>query len=124
MVISERRHAVQTRSLNAQQTHAFDDLGCALLWLDGKDLRAGSDGGPEVWAKISADGDWIDARLARFESGLTTPMAYGFGASEEGLSLAEVHATVLDMERRRRSRSTTQTHKAHSHEDERGEDVE
>jgi copper chaperone NosL len=124
MVISERRHAVQIRELGERQTHAFDDLGCALLWLEEQGLLAGSDEGPEVWARATADGDWSDARAARFETGLTTPMGYGFGVADSGISLGEVQAQTIETERRRRSRSVKQTN-PHDHRDhEKGEDVE
>ena len=103
MVISERRHAVQIRELGARRMHAFDDLGCALLWLDEQQLLPGSEGGPEVWAMDSTAGDWIDAREAQFEAGLTTPMAYGFGVATHGISLAEARVQVRETEQNRRS---------------------
>lgn len=103
MVISERRHAVQIRLPGDRQPHAFDDLGCGLLWLEGQELRTANVEGLEVWVKESATGDWIDARGAKFEEGLTTPMAYGFGVASSGLSLAEVQLAVRETERRRRA---------------------
>ena len=103
MVISERRHAVQIRELGARRMHAFDDLGCALLWLDEQQLLPGSEGGPEVWAMDSTASDWIDAREAQFEAGLTTPMAYGFGVATHGISLAEARVQVRETEQNRRS---------------------
>jgi hypothetical protein len=122
MVISERRHAVQIRMLGARETHAFDDLGCALLWLEEQGLLAGSDGGPEVWVKDSPSGGWIDARGALFEAGLTTPMAYGFGLADHGIPLGQVQTRVRESELRRRSRSTNQVHRD-DHENEKGEEV-
>ena len=125
MVISERRHAVQIRKLGERQTHAFDDLGCALLWLEEQGLLAGSEEGPEVWTRTTADGDWIDARIARFETGLTTPMGYGFGVADSGVSLGEVQTQTIEMERRRRSRSVNEPRRHDHHLDhEEGEDVE
>jgi len=123
MVISERRHAVQIRMLGDRQTHAFDDLGCGLLWLDQQGVQAGGEDGPEVWVKDSKNGDWIDGRSAEFEAGLTTPMAYGFGAAKNGLSLAEVQASVRKTERRRRSPIANRTEHSHHHEDTKGEDL-
>jgi copper chaperone NosL len=122
MVISDRRHAIQIRLFEDRQTHAFDDLGCGLLWLDQQGLRAGSDDGPEIWVKDSEAGDWIDARSAAFEAGLTTPMAYGFGVTERGLSLIEVQVAVLETERRRRSPMAKQMDHADRLEDTRGKD--
>jgi nitrous oxide reductase accessory protein NosL len=105
MVISEQRHAVQIRMLGARQTHAFDDLGCALLWLEEQGLRAGGGERPEIWVKGSTASDWIDAHGAQFEAGLSTPMAYGFGVAEHGISLGEVETQVRETERQRRSHS-------------------
>jgi hypothetical protein len=108
MVISERRHAVQIRKLGAPRTHAFDDLGCALLWLEDQGLLAGGEEGPEVWIMDSTAGDWIDARESQFESGVTTPMAYGFGLADHGIPLEEVQVQVRKTEQGRRSRKSNQ----------------
>jgi hypothetical protein len=120
-VISERRHAVQIRELGARRIHAFDDLGCALLWLDEQELLPGSEGGPEVWAMDSRAGNWIDAREAQFEAGLTTPMAYGFGVANHGISLAEARAQVRETELNRRSGIMN---RVLEHDDEKGQDLE
>jgi hypothetical protein len=112
MVISEQRHAVQIRRLGARQTHAFDDLGCALLWLEEQGLMAGGGEGPEIWVNDSTADDWIDARSAQFEAGLSTPMDYGFGVAEHGISLGEVEARVRETERQRRSRSANQVRRS------------
>jgi copper chaperone NosL len=121
MVISERRHAVQIRELGARRIHAFDDLGCALLWLEEQKLLPGSEGGPEVWAMDSTASDWIDAREAQFEAGLTTPMAYGFGVATHGISLAEVGAQVRETELNRRSGIAN---RVLQNDDEKGQDLE
>jgi copper chaperone NosL len=106
MVISERRHAVQVRLLGDRRTYAFDDLGCGLLWLDQRDVLAGGAQGPEVWVIKDQTEHWIDGRAVSFGTGLTTPMAYGFGPSEGGISLAEAQIAVRDAERIRRSSDT------------------
>ncbi|MBW2291028.1 MAG: hypothetical protein JRG94_01815 [Deltaproteobacteria bacterium] len=117
MVISERRHAVQVRMPGEHGTHAFDDLGCALLWLEeqgleeqgleeqGLDEQGLDESKPplEVWVRDPTGAHWIDGHDARFEGGLSTPMAYGFGAAEGGISLGVVQQRVRDAERRRRS---------------------
>ena len=118
MVISERRHAVQVRKLGERRTHAFDDLGCALFWLDEQGLLAGSEQGPEVWVKGASDSEWIDARTSRFEEGFSTPMAYGFGVADQGLTLSEVQARVRKKEIGRRSGSLQNT----DHEDDHAKD--
>ena len=121
MVISERRHAVQVRELGAHRIHAFDDLGCALLWLEEQKLLPGRKGGPEVWAMDSMAGKWIDARDARFEAGLTTPMAYGFGVATHGISLAEAGVQVRETELNRRSGIAN---RVLEHDNDKGQDLE
>jgi hypothetical protein len=121
MVISEQRHAVQVRRLGDPKTHAFDDLGCALVWLDELGLLAGSDRGPEVWVKEGLASDWIDARTARFGEGFSTPMAYGFGATDQGIAIGEVQERVRERENRRRSGSLHDT-RLHDHEKDRAVD--
>jgi copper chaperone NosL len=103
MVISERRHAVQIRALGERRTHAFDDLGCALLWLDEQGLPADEEPRTEFWVRDPVGPGWIDGHDAHFEDGFSTPMAYGFGAAERGISLGEVQLRVREAERRRRS---------------------
>jgi copper chaperone NosL len=104
MVISERRHAVQIREIGERRTHAFDDLGCALLWLDGRESVSSDGEDPEIWVRNASGADWIDARNARFEEGQSTPMAYGFSSAEAGVELADMRARVRETERQRRSR--------------------
>ena len=102
MVISERHHAVQTRRTGERAVHAFDDLGCALLWLDehgGLDSRPR----PELWVRHSAGTMWTDAHTARFEPGHLTPMQYGWVVADGGSLLQAVREQVREAERLRRS---------------------
>ncbi len=102
MVISEKRHAAQIRVPGESTAHAFDDLGCAVLWLD---EQAVTDNEPrhEVWVRDPTGTQWTDGHAAHFEDGLSTPMAYGFGTAESGVSLDAVRDRVREAERLRRS---------------------
>ncbi len=113
MVISERRHAVQTRTPGDPTAQAFDDLGCAVLWLDEQKLSE-SDPRQEIWVRDSSDAQWISAYGAKFEDGLPTPMAYGFAAAREGLTFEVVRERIRSAERARRAPS--QGHAHHHHE--------
>jgi nitrous oxide reductase accessory protein NosL len=104
MAISDRRYAAQVRFAGDRQAHVFDDLGCALLWLDEAD--AGSETSAEIWVRGPSGKEWIDAREAFFSEGLGTPMSYGFGttaSTREGLRMAQVRERVRAVEDERRS---------------------
>lgn len=105
MVLSDRNHAAQIRFQNAdtrQTVWKFDDLGCALLWLDKQPWR--DDPGVEIWVSEHASGNWIDARTAHYVPGQLTPMEYGLGAQTEPtadtLSFAQARSHIAQIERR------------------------
>ena len=98
MVLGDRQHAAQIRLPDADgrpKVYFFDDLGCALIWLQDQDNGQGP--GTEIWVTDWRDGHWIDARGARYLGGQQTPMAYGFGAQEEAAP------ETIDFEQARRS---------------------
>jgi len=106
MVLSDRRHAAQVRYAPGDgapgQVKKFDDLGCALLWLDQQPWRERP--GVEIWVADHRDGRWLDARSAHYITGRLTPMQYGLGAQAEpapgALDLAQARAHVYEVERR------------------------
>ena len=85
MVLSDRQHAAQVRHTPADgsrgQLKKFDDLGCAVLWLDQQPWHA--EPGVEIWVTDHRDGHWLDARSAFYMTGQLTPMQYGLGAQAE-----------------------------------------
>ena len=83
MAISDRNYAVQVRGGPKSKVFKFDDLGCAVHWL--KDQPWGNDPTTEIWVADFRNGKWLDARVARYVVGKTTPMGYGYGASSEAL---------------------------------------
>jgi copper chaperone NosL len=106
MVLSDRHQAAQVRYLPEGSRYSkvlmFDDIGCALLWLEDKpwkDLPS-----TEIWVADHRDGRWIDARTAYFVPGLKTPMDYGLGAQTQpvagALDFAQARTHVLAMEQR------------------------
>jgi len=85
MVLSDRVHAAEVRRAASDgtrgQVQKFDDLGCAVLWLDQQAWK--DETGVEIWVTDYRDGSWIDARSAFYVSGRHTPMQYGLGAQTE-----------------------------------------
>jgi nitrous oxide reductase accessory protein NosL len=106
MAISDRHFAAQIRTTSDHRAHTFDDLGCALLWLDGEGEELG--GAEEIWVRDREGAGWLDARAAHFVAKEHTPMNYGFGAvddaAEESLTLEEVRVRVRKVEGGRRAR--------------------
>lgn len=85
MVLSDRQHAAQVRYTPVDgsrgQVKKFDDLGCAVLWLEQQPWHA--EPGVEIWVTDHRDGHWLDARTAFYVTGQLTPMQYGLGAQAE-----------------------------------------
>jgi len=86
MAVSDRYSAAQVRGAPAGQAtrvYTFDDIGCAVIWLDGQSWK--DDARTEIWVAEMHTGNWIDARTAQYVTGKITPMDYGLGAQREAL---------------------------------------
>lgn len=77
MVVSDRKNSVQVRDLQGK-TYMFDDIGCMVLWFN-KNKIPWKDKAT-IWVNDVDTGKWINARTAIYNSGNTTPMAFGFSA--------------------------------------------
>jgi len=100
MVLSDRMHAAQVRIHPADgpsRVFFFDDLGCALVWLQEQPSR--DDPATELWVTDWRDGQWIDAQSASYLPGQRTPMGYGLGAqataAEGAMNLAQAREAIL-----------------------------
>lgn len=105
MLLSDPRHAAQVRLKEAgehSRVYFFDDIGCALIWLEEKPDRQQAVG--EIWVNDWHDGQWLDARRAFYVSGQTTPMEYGLGAQSNpvpgALDFADARDHVFRIEQR------------------------
>lgn len=103
MSVSDHNYSAQVRGAESgkkTQVYKFDDIGCAVIWLD-KQLWK-DDSRTEVWVTDYRDGSWIDARKASYITGRVTPMAYGLGAQPEtiegGLDFAAASKHVYTVE--------------------------
>ena len=84
MVVSDHNYTAQVRGGpvdKKKKVYTFDDIGCAVIWLDNQPWK--EDQGTEIWVTDHRNGEWIDARTARYVTGKITPMAYGLGAQNE-----------------------------------------
>jgi copper chaperone NosL len=60
MVISDRHFAAQVRGGPKNAVAKFDDVGCAMKWLDQQPWA--DDPATTVWVARASDGAWIDVR--------------------------------------------------------------
>ncbi len=105
MVLSDRNHSAQVRYRREDgrsKVALFDDIGCAVIWLEGKPFK--DDPSTEIWVNHWQSGEWIDARAATYLLGQVTPMEYGLGAQLEpaagGLDFEAAKAHIVEVERR------------------------
>ena len=104
MVLSDHHYAAQIRYLppgkRRTRVALFDDIGCALLWLQDKPWK--DDPRVRIWVADYRNGDWIDARKATYIKGKISPMGYGLGAQPEadpkGLNFAQAWQYIQDEE--------------------------
>jgi hypothetical protein len=84
MAISDRHNAAQVRGGGPGEEdalHLFDDLGCAVVWLDQQSWK--DDPRVEIWVNHHRDGTWLAARSAWYQPNQPTPMDYGLAAQPE-----------------------------------------
>ena len=84
MTVSDRQSAAQVRGAPAGQptrVYTFDDIGCAVIWLDGQPWK--NDTGTEIWVTDHRTGEWLEARAATFITGQRSAMGYDLGAQRE-----------------------------------------
>jgi len=92
----------QVRGRKWTRVYKFDDIGCAVLWMDQQVWKDGP--AIEIWVADHRDGQWIDARTAHYVRVKNTPMEYGLGAQREpepeALSFEQAIAHVYEVEKR------------------------
>ena len=103
MAIGDHLYAAQVRGgISAEKTrlYKFDDIGCALIWLEQQPWK--NDARTEIWVADYRNGNWLDASKAYYLQGRISPMNYGLGALPEksagALDFAEAKAHVFAAE--------------------------
>ncbi len=84
MAVSDPKFSAQVRggeSDKKMKLYKFDDLGCAVIWLDQQKWK--DDPRTEIWINDSETEKWIDAKKAWYVKVNNTPMDYGLGAVVE-----------------------------------------
>ena len=100
MALSDRHHSAQIRGGENNRVYTFDDIGCALLWLEDQPWR--DEARTEIWVNDYQSGKWLDARQAHYVRVTHTPMNYGFSAqpsaSEESIGFEPMRESVFEQE--------------------------
>ena len=78
MAISERKFAAQIINPQNGKVYKFDDIGCAVLWMDETQIPWREQA--IIWVIDASTGKWIDAKKAHYSDDSITPMAFGFAA--------------------------------------------
>ena len=105
MAVSDRNFSAQVRGGRADKkskVYKFDDVGCAVIWLDKQNWK--DDARTEIWVNNHKDGKWINAKTAWYVKMNNTPMDYGLGAQtekvENALSFDQAKKHIYEVEQR------------------------
>jgi copper chaperone NosL len=99
IALSDRHYSAQVKDPNGQ-AYFFDDIGCAILWLQRQPWKDKA----RTWVNDVKTSEWIEAQKANWIFGdPLTPMGYGFAAT---LSPAE---NALDYETVKKRMASDQT---------------
>ena len=103
MAVGDRHSAAQVRGAPAGQrtrAYTFDDIGCAVIWLDGQPWK--DDARTEIWVTDHRTGQWLDARTATFIPGTRSAMGFDLGAqaevTPEGMDFTRASLYIHDVE--------------------------
>ncbi len=78
MVVSERKFAAEVIDPRSDKVYKFDDIGCAVLWLEEERIPWADEA--VIWVTDASTGEWLNARKALYTDDSITPMAYGIAA--------------------------------------------
>lgn len=88
MLLSDTKFSAQIVNPADGKHYFFDDLGCALLWLQTKEAQGWADHAI-VYATDPQNGKWLNIADNQLIFGYVTPMAYGLGVLPKGSAVPE-----------------------------------
>ncbi|MDR0247421.1 MAG: hypothetical protein LBI16_03365 [Burkholderiales bacterium] len=115
MALKDRLNSAQIIDPETGESLMFDDLGCAVAWLDDKKPAWRSDA--VIYVNDSTDGTWLKADEAILATPYATPMSYGIaafrnkekvGADKTVLSMQEAEKLILEIARERKRKKELQ----------------
>jgi copper chaperone NosL len=94
MLLSDRRFGAQLVSEGGDRRF-FDDVGCMVVYVDERGIAPS-----HAWVRDAETGRWLDARVARYATGASSPMGFGFEAhAATGVDWEDMRASVLAQKR-------------------------
>ena len=118
MMLSDRNFAAQIRYFTEEQKNKvakFDDIGCAVLWLEKQKWK--DDSKTEIWVTDHTNGKWIDARKATYIVNKISPMGYNLGAQTEvasgGLNFEQAKQHIEQVENKTNAHGMSHDHMHH-----------
>ena len=118
MMLSDRNFSAQVRyfpEAKSSKVVKFDDIGCAILWLN--EQKWNDDPKTEIWVTAHNNGKWIDARKATYIHNQISQMGYNLGAQAEaekgGLNFAEAKQHIEQIENKNNMRGMNHEHMHH-----------
>ncbi len=102
MALSDARFAAQVRGGPKHKVYNFDDIGCAVNWLNDQPWAAEKT--VEIWVTEEASSTrksvtWLDARKAWYVPGRMSPMGYNLSATasktDQALDFAAASQHIL-----------------------------
>ena len=78
MAISDKYYVSQIVNPNDGKRYFFDDIGCAVLWL--QEQNATWEKEALIYVADVKSGEWLDAKKALYSDKMNSPMRFGFGA--------------------------------------------
>lgn len=95
MVISDAHYAAEIRGGPDKALAKFDDVGCAVNWLEKMEWRGETS--TNFWVMDGETGtQWLNAQQAWYMPGAMTPMNYGFMAAKTKTEGALDYAAMRD----------------------------
>ncbi len=81
MVISDKHFATQVRGGPKNKVFLFDDVGCAVHWLNKQAWAENA----KIWVADYQTGTLLEADTAYYVAEQITPMNFGFGATSKAV---------------------------------------
>ncbi len=92
MAVGDRLHSAQIINPDTGEYFFFDDLGCAILWLEENNFDWNSRA--VIYFTDGTNGEWVNSNNAKLAKGYITPMSFGIAAFKNEGSISKDKTTI------------------------------